>query len=151
MRYSTKSGSQLIAGTILAACLFCGCAGTGTRERNLFFPPEQTPTGVDVSESDFLVEYFVSQGGIVGIAGIALGAALGTWRRKKELAARAALNAMTDGAASIAEQLSSIKNSNGLSFTTCSQSDAIKILQEAAGTDEALKARLDQLISGKRT
>ena len=85
----------------------------------------------DLAVAEAAANSMAEQGGLVGLIGVAAGAAFGIWRRMKEKNAKAALAAVTTGTAQVLDKLSAVKGENGLSFATVSQAEAEEILRKA--------------------
>lgn len=136
----------LTAMALAIAAVAGGCVTDGeTGETSLLgiIPVEQDELAVAEAAANSMAE----QGGIVGLIGVAAGAAFGIWRRMKEKNAKAALAAVTTGTAQVLDKLSAVKGENGLSFAAVSQTDAMDILkkaQEDAGVKDKL---IDEMLT----
>lgn len=99
----------------------------------------------DVSNAEELAYVAAGEGGLIGLLGIAAGAALAVWRRKREQDARAALKAVLKGTDAIIDNLAKCKDVNGLSLSAVTQDDAVEILktiQEDDGVREMVRELL---------
>ena len=130
----------LTAMALCVAAMAGGCVtdpDTGETSLLGIVPVEVDELAVAEAAANSMAE----QGGIVGIIGVAAGAAFGIWRRMKEKNAKAALAAVTTGTAQVLDKLSAVKGENGLSFAAVNQNDAMDILkkaQEDAGVKDKL-------------
>lgn len=136
----------LTAMALAVAAVAGGCvtdAETGETSLLGIVPIEEDELAAAEAAANSMAE----QGGIVGLIGVAAGAAFGIWRRMKEKNAKAALAAVTTGTAQVLDKLSAVKGENGLSFAACSQGDAMDILkkaQEDAGVKDKL---IDEMLT----
>lgn len=102
------SARRVIGIAVIAAiiALQSGCVTNADGQTSLLgIIPVETD---ELAVAEAAANEMSKQGGIVGLIGVAAGAAFGIWRRMKEKNAKAALAAATQATATVAEKLAAM-------------------------------------------